>query len=387
MPMSDPPVGRQPDHDGDGGGETLRRRLRLAEANIEALQDDLLSQEGLADRLGAALQASAQSQQELAQGATRAGARGQVNWMAGSGARREAPGRAGCSRRAGPPCRRSAWWSSASPSDGRRSRMDRHSLRGVDRPLRHGGRRDPARPAGPGGGDSRPAADFDHLPGVQLARGLSAPSHRFGARPALHQVGVVHRGRLLHAAPRGQGPRRVRRHRRADTGVPARDERAHFGLFQLRGRHGRGELALSHGSRRRAGRTCSRRLPCWRCTNVPRPPSSTATRTTSRRMEAGASRTSSPISTRSSFWARTTSRTCASSGPIWSSWSADFAKATRAARIGTSCSGYSSMCGPTRWCTCPMCSTTGGSTRSRRRRRCRPNRTWSMRRAGWSRST
>jgi O-antigen biosynthesis protein len=67
MPMSDPPVGRQPDHDGDGGDEALRRRLRLAEANIEALQDGLLSQEGLADRLGAAMQASAQSQQELAQ--------------------------------------------------------------------------------------------------------------------------------------------------------------------------------------------------------------------------------------------------------------------------------------------------------------------------------
>jgi hypothetical protein len=42
------------------------QRLRLAEADIESLQDVLLSQESLADRLTTALHASAQSQHELA---------------------------------------------------------------------------------------------------------------------------------------------------------------------------------------------------------------------------------------------------------------------------------------------------------------------------------
>jgi GT2 family glycosyltransferase len=65
MPMSDPPVGRA---SGDPGGDEseMSQRLRQAEANIESLQDVLLSQESLADRLTTALHASAQSQQELA---------------------------------------------------------------------------------------------------------------------------------------------------------------------------------------------------------------------------------------------------------------------------------------------------------------------------------
>ena len=65
MPMSDPPVGPGPDEAGGDERETLER-LRLAEANIESLQDVRLSQESLADKLTTALQASAQSQQELA---------------------------------------------------------------------------------------------------------------------------------------------------------------------------------------------------------------------------------------------------------------------------------------------------------------------------------
>jgi GT2 family glycosyltransferase len=65
MPMSDPPEGRGPADPGVDERETLQR-LRLAEANIESLQDVLLSQESLADRLTTALHASAQAQQELA---------------------------------------------------------------------------------------------------------------------------------------------------------------------------------------------------------------------------------------------------------------------------------------------------------------------------------
>ena len=65
MPMSDAPVGPGPADPGGDESETLER-LRLAEANIESLQDVLLSQESLADKLTTALQASAQSQQELA---------------------------------------------------------------------------------------------------------------------------------------------------------------------------------------------------------------------------------------------------------------------------------------------------------------------------------
>jgi O-antigen biosynthesis protein len=63
--MSDPPVGPTPLDPGGEESET-RKRLRLVEADIESLQDVLLSQESLADRLSTALQASAQSQQELA---------------------------------------------------------------------------------------------------------------------------------------------------------------------------------------------------------------------------------------------------------------------------------------------------------------------------------
>jgi GT2 family glycosyltransferase len=63
--MSDPPVGRTPLDAGGEDSETLQR-LRLVEAEIESLQDVLLGQERLADRLSAAMHASAQSQQELA---------------------------------------------------------------------------------------------------------------------------------------------------------------------------------------------------------------------------------------------------------------------------------------------------------------------------------
>jgi hypothetical protein len=65
--MSDPPDGRTPLDPGtdEGERETLRR-LRVAEADIESLQDVRLSQERLADSLSAALQSTAQSQQEVA---------------------------------------------------------------------------------------------------------------------------------------------------------------------------------------------------------------------------------------------------------------------------------------------------------------------------------
>ena len=65
MPMSDLPADRAPGEPADDESE-MGQRLRLAEANIESLQDVLLSQESLADRLTTALQASAQSQQDLA---------------------------------------------------------------------------------------------------------------------------------------------------------------------------------------------------------------------------------------------------------------------------------------------------------------------------------
>src|SRR5580692_3734788 len=64
MPMSDPLPGRPPEEPAGDESEALQR-LRLAEADIESLQDVLLSQESLADRLTTALHASAQSQQEL----------------------------------------------------------------------------------------------------------------------------------------------------------------------------------------------------------------------------------------------------------------------------------------------------------------------------------
>ena len=62
------PLGQGQGRPGDPGGDESEawQRLRLAEANIESLQDVLLSQESLADKLTTALQASAQSQQELA---------------------------------------------------------------------------------------------------------------------------------------------------------------------------------------------------------------------------------------------------------------------------------------------------------------------------------
>jgi GT2 family glycosyltransferase len=62
--MSDLPPGRPSGEPGGDDTEALQR-LRLAEADIESLQDVLLSQESLADRLTTALHASAQSQQEL----------------------------------------------------------------------------------------------------------------------------------------------------------------------------------------------------------------------------------------------------------------------------------------------------------------------------------
>jgi GT2 family glycosyltransferase len=62
--VSDPPAARDAADDLVVDDEALRR-LRLAEANIEALQNVLLSQESLADRLAGAMVASAQSQQEL----------------------------------------------------------------------------------------------------------------------------------------------------------------------------------------------------------------------------------------------------------------------------------------------------------------------------------
>jgi O-antigen biosynthesis protein len=64
MPMSDPPLGRPPGEPAGDESEALQR-LRLAEADMESLQDVLLSQESLADRLTMALHASAQSRQEL----------------------------------------------------------------------------------------------------------------------------------------------------------------------------------------------------------------------------------------------------------------------------------------------------------------------------------
>ena len=67
MPMSELSTG--PTARGHGRDESeseVLRRLRLAEAEVESLQDVLRSQESLGDRLTAALQAAAQAQSELA---------------------------------------------------------------------------------------------------------------------------------------------------------------------------------------------------------------------------------------------------------------------------------------------------------------------------------
>ena len=93
MPMSDPPVGRGPL---TRGATRARRwqRLRLAEANIESLQDVLLSQESLADKLTTALQASAAVPAGAGSGAAGAGGGGPVGGVARRGAGRKTPGRA-----------------------------------------------------------------------------------------------------------------------------------------------------------------------------------------------------------------------------------------------------------------------------------------------------
>jgi GT2 family glycosyltransferase len=104
--MSELPGGRTPGDPGDDERETLRR-LRLAEADNESLQDVLLSQESLADRLTAALYESATSQQELArveQELARAIRSSGWRGLARAGKRRA--GRLVASRRAGTPAAR-----------------------------------------------------------------------------------------------------------------------------------------------------------------------------------------------------------------------------------------------------------------------------------------
>ena len=87
-------------------------------------------------------------QQELAVAVRSAGWRG----LARAGKRRAV--RLLAARRAAVrPVRRFRPVADAVGQCGRRGRLDRHSLRGLDRPLRHGGRRDAARPGGAGGGD------------------------------------------------------------------------------------------------------------------------------------------------------------------------------------------------------------------------------------------
>ena len=108
MAMSDLPGGRTPGDPGDDERETLRR-LRLAEADNEALQDVLLSQESLADRLTAAMDESARSQQQLArveQELARAIRSSGWRGLARAGKRRA--GRLLASRRAGAPTVRPA---------------------------------------------------------------------------------------------------------------------------------------------------------------------------------------------------------------------------------------------------------------------------------------
>jgi GT2 family glycosyltransferase len=143
MPMSDPPLGRPPEDPAGDESEALQR-LRLAEADIESLQDVLLSQESLADRLTTALHASAQSQQELTRvqqeltqalrsagwrGLARAGKRRAVRLLA---ARRPV---ADLSLQPVEPV------ADASASTAEEVAVDRYSLRGLDRAVRHGGRR------------------------------------------------------------------------------------------------------------------------------------------------------------------------------------------------------------------------------------------------------